>query len=68
MKTKYTILIELNLDEGYIKDREDKEWLENSVLTEEGELTLFSNMVGDCVGEVKVLEILPENFSHNLNV
>jgi len=58
MKTKYTILIELSLDKGYIGDLEDIEWLENSVLTEEGELTLFSNMVGDCVGEVKVLEIL----------
>ena len=60
MKTKYTILIELSLDKGYIGDLEDKEWLENSVLTEEGELTLFSNMVGDFVGEVKVLEILPD--------
>ena len=68
MKTKYTILIELSLDKGYIGDLEDKEWLENSVLTEEGELTLFSNMVGDCVCEVKVLEILPENFPHNLSV
>lgn len=62
MKTKYTILIELSLDKGYIGDLEDKKWLENSVLTEEGELTLFSSMVGDCVGEVKVLEILPETF------
>jgi hypothetical protein len=68
MKTKYTILIELNLDKVYIGDLEDKEWLENSVLTEEGELTLFSNMVGDCVGEVKVLKILLENFPHNLSV
>ena len=40
MKTKYTIFIELNLDEVYIGDAEDKEWLENSVLTDEGELTL----------------------------
>jgi hypothetical protein len=68
MKTKYTILIELSLDKGYIGDLEDKKWLENSVLTDEGELTLFSSMVGDCVGKVKVLEILLENFPHNLNV
>lgn len=54
---KYRLIIDLDVDEHYIGDGEDKEWLENVVLSSQGELILHSNYVGDCVGQVKVLKI-----------
>ena len=56
---KYRLIIDLDVDEHYIGDSEDQEWLENVVLSSQGELLLHSNFVGDNVGQVKVLKIWP---------
>lgn len=57
---KYRLVIDLEVDEHYIGDSEDQEWLENVVLSSQGELLLHSNFVGDNVGKVKVLKIWPD--------
>lgn len=57
---KYRLIIDLDVDEHYIGDSEDQEWLENVVLSSQGELLLHSNFVGDNVGQVKVLKIWPD--------
>jgi hypothetical protein len=57
---KYRLVIDLDVDEHYIGDSEDKEWLENVVLSSQGQLLLHSNFVGDNVGQVKVLKIWPD--------
>lgn len=55
MKT-LNLKIELNYDDKnwHGKDREAKEWFFNEVLSE-GKLELFSDEVGDMIGEVKIL-------------
>lgn len=57
---KYRLIIDLDVDEHYIGDSEDQEWLENVVLSSQGQLLLHSNFVGDNVGQVKVLKIWPD--------
>lgn len=56
------MVIELTYDEElwHSGDSDEKQWFHNSVLknmTEEDGLLLHSNLVGDVVGAVKVLEI-----------
>ena len=51
MKIKLTI--EVELEDGFGMDEQEKLWLENEVLVGDGSLILHSNDIGDEVGVVK---------------
>lgn len=53
---KLIMKIELEVDENFGEDPEEKEWLFKDVL-KESDLFLHSNEVGDIVGLVKVIEL-----------
>ena len=48
------LTIEVELDEAYFfTDEEEVMWLENEILVGDGTLVLYSNEIGDTIGEVK---------------
>ena len=52
MRMKLTI--EVELDEAYFfTDEEEVMWFENEILVGDGTLVLYSNEIGDTIGEVK---------------
>ena len=54
--------IELTYDDEamYVDDKEGREWFLNDVLMDPEGLTLFSNEIGDVVGDVKVVRIIED--------
>jgi hypothetical protein len=61
---KIKMVVELNYDAEMMhngnKDKESKDWFFNEILiSKRGDLRLHSNEIGDEIGEIKVIKILP---------
>ena len=59
MKTlKLEIQLTYDDESMYVDDEEGRDWFLNDVLMDPEGLTLFSNEIGDVVGDVKVVRII----------
>ena len=55
-KIKMTIIVDVTDFPMNWNDEEELDWLNTEVLSEKGELTLHSNVIGDVIGEVISIE------------
>lgn len=58
------VTIELKVDDSYnLTDEESRIWFENEILVGNGSLLLYSNEIGDTVGEIKKVKNVVYNKS-----